>query len=969
MTKTKYLGKTITINSIKKKYELNDKEIKNIETNKTRYILNEKTGDVMKLKLQEPNSLLLLKEFGVKRPNNKNLITGSQQYIKKDIKVFNTGISTNKKLTGTIKVVFFCENISSGNSFTPIIIKRIEKEIFNTDDILEELTNKLYLQFPMLRARDWVVSVQSYDFVSRNNVVLAIDEMKLRDDKPLDISNIYGENVQLIKNNENCVKEYLKTNYPKINSDKIGNEEGVTSNELYDFCVKYRITMKLYNIEGEAVKTYTPEKRNKSYKKMIAIVYNNHIYPLKNNYLHKNNIKTIKNIVKVDNVRDELINKLKDGIYPDNANVYHDTKEKKDIITAFQINETVYHNNHDYKSIQNIFKSYGIEENLFYTDNLVNVCDKIEKLFVKSNINSYFPYNSNIGGFNFVNDEFDDEYITTDQNGHYAQALRQLKYLITIDYKTAKYIEKPKELLPDYYYNVKISHSTILMPQSGLYSYDELIYCMEQGIKFKVIEAIECKQTENYFKNMIDDIEKKYKNGLIKKEEMKSIYCSLIGKFENQEAPRTVYKFKKIANNDETKTSDGHIININKNYNIIYDIEEPSNIKITNRVPIRRQVIFEARKIIYEKMKELKLKPNEIKQIKTDAITFKKKQIKTGSNIGDWKIEDKTKFLNSCDVIDLDFSLKLKPINKNNTLYIDYAGSGKTHYIINKLIPKLKNYIVLSPSHASIREYRKNKINCSVVQKYLYCELPKEDNIIVDEIGMLDTESNNMLLKCALLGKNIYSFGDYKQLKPVNSEICNGQLFLNHLYNKISSLGTNHRNNFTKEYYDELINMTDNNEIKKEILKHNTQKAYNAETIICYRNNTRNKYNELMAQHLNIKFGDIGCKIVCTSNDLRDKDIYNNFYYKVISNDDKIIISDDVEEKEITPEELDKYFDFGYCRTLYNIQGESIKSFHFCLEDVDLIDGRALYTLISRLKQDKIKKEKEETDKFNLDDD
>lgn len=966
--KTKYLGKTFNIETLKKRYDLTNKEAEHIKKDKPRYIYNEKTGDVLKINLQSENAPLLLKDFGVKRPIMKNLIKGNQEYIKKDIKVFSTGLSTKKPLTGTVKIVYVCENTSSGNSFSPVLTIKLNKTIINTDELADELTLRLIEKYPILNNRDWSIQIGSYDFISRNDVTLKIDDMKLRDNAPLDICNIYGENVKLIKTNENCVKEYIKQTYKKISTSSIydlGDEDGVTANEIYDFCKKYRIVLRLFDIEAKLIKSFTPEKRNKSYKKFIAIIYNNHIYPLNNKYLSRIPVKNIKNIVKVEDLNKELLTNLNNGINPDKVNLYHCLKEKKDVITSFQINETIYHSNQDYETVKKIYSSFGISDKLYYTDNLNNTCDKLEKLYIKSNIDSYFPFDSNVGGFHYSNNELEGEFITIDQNGHYAEALKRLNKLIVIDYKTAQYIESPKELKDNYYYNVKINKTSELMPTSGLYSYDELIYCKERGLKFKLLEAIECSYTDNYFKDMIIDLEKKYKNNEITKDEMKNIYCALIGKFENSSTTKTKYVFKKIANQDETKTSEGLVMNLNKKYNIIYDIEENNNIKLTNRVPIRRQVIFEARKMLYEKMKELKLKKEHIKQVKTDAITFiKSGNIKTGSNIGEWKIQHDTKYIKDTEIYDDDFSLKLNSINKKNTLWIDYAGSGKTHYIINQLIPKLDDYIVLSPSHASIKEYRKNKINCSVIQKYLYCELPSNKNIIVDEIGMLKDDHNNILLKCALLGKNIYSFGDFKQLKPVNSEICNGELFLNHLYNKITSLGTNYRNNFSKTYYEKLINMTDKEEIKKEILKYNTKKAYDAETIICYKNETRNKYNECMTKHLNIKFGDIGCKIVCKSNDMHDKDIYNNFYYSIKGmEEENYIITDDVEDKIITKKELMKHFDLGYCRTLYNIQGESIKSFHFALEDLDFIDGRSLYTLISRLKQEK----EESDDEFIID--
>jgi hypothetical protein len=424
----------------------------------------------------------------------------------------------------------------------------------------------------------------------------------------------------------------------------------------------------------------------------------------------------------------------------------------------------------------------------------------------------------------------------------------------------------------------------------------------------------------------------------------------MIGKFEKKSDMKKTIVYKKIANEDETNRSGGFVMKVNDKYNIVYDIENKVNTKIYNRVPIRVQLLCEARKIVYEKMKAEGIK--EVKQIRCDAITYKpNKKFRGGYEMGDWKEQEPTLFQNSIEVVDHEMTFNLKPINPKNTIYIDYAGSGKTHFIINKLLVGLDNFIVLSPSHASIRDYRTKKINCNVIQKYtLGGIIPDEQNIIIDEVGMLDSCANNLLIKCALLGKNIYSFGDFKQLKPVNDEPCDGKLYLNYMYGNINTLGTNYRNDFTFDYYESLISMFDRKKIVKEINKYNTTNYYDAETIITYTNETRNKYNNLMAERLGISFGQVGCKVVCKSNDLKNKNIYNNFYYKIIKADDEITISDGVDDINITMDELKMYFQLGYCRTLYNIQGESINSFYFTMEDINLMNGRSLYTLISRLK-------------------
>jgi hypothetical protein len=167
-----------------------------------------------------------------------------------------------------------------------------------------------------------------------------------------------------------------------------------------------------------------------------------------------------------------------------------------------------------------------------------------------------------------------------------------------------------------------------------------------------------------------------------------------------------------------------------------------------------------------------------------------------------------------------------------------------------------------------------------------------------------------------------------------------------------SNFYPNYRNDFTFDYYEKLIAMTEYSDILDEIKKYNHPNYYEAETIITYTNKTKDYYNNEMIKRLGLKFGDVGCRVVCKKNDLKDLNIYNNFYYTIKERDDDIIIiTDGIDDIEIKEKQLNNNFELGYCRTLYNIQGESIKSFYFALQDTPHIDGRALYTLISRLKK------------------
>ena len=123
--------------------------------------------------------------------------------------------------------------------------------------------------------------------------------------------------------------------------------------------------------------------------------------------------------------------------------------------------------------------------------------------------------------------------------------------------------------------------------------------------------------------------------------------------------------------------------------------------------------------------------------------------------------------------------------------------------------------------------------------------------------------------------------------------------------------------------------------------------------IVCYKNETRKKYNKLMCNKLKIKFlYSKNAQIILITNNLKDKEIYNKFTYTVINNNnpDYIRISDGIQEINLTKEEIENNFDFSYARTLYSVQGETLNSFYYPDEDLYFLNGRTTYTLISRLK-------------------
>jgi len=120
-------------------------------------------------------------------------------------------------------------------------------------------------------------------------------------------------------NAENNIKEYLKK-YTEISNkkiDKMGNNEGITPNEIYNLCKEYNLKCILYDIDGKIIKSNYPAKKTGK-KNIIGICYNGFFYECKKNINEedKQMCKKIYNFKKRDsdkNNKTVLINELYDN--------------------------------------------------------------------------------------------------------------------------------------------------------------------------------------------------------------------------------------------------------------------------------------------------------------------------------------------------------------------------------------------------------------------------------------------------------------------------------------------------------------------------------------------------------------------------------------------------------------------------------------------------------------------------------
>lgn len=771
-------------------------------------------------------------------------------------------------------------------------------------------------------------SVRQYD----------IGNMRMREQQPLDLSiNLFNNVIKIKPSTENCVKTHLRNTFPLISKQKkdpigkLGNIDGVTINELLEFCTHFKIRMIAYDIHKNVIAQHHPINPSSKFRSLIFLSYNNHIYPIKNKILEERPKKVIKEtLCTQQEIKDKFKELLNNNILPAEIKLYNDEP------SSFIHENTLYFVNDDYKECLNVLKLYGLEDQITPFIRFTNILDIIESLYTQTKSSQYlsfFPIEFQKSAF-IYNKKMDEtrEIETHDKNKCYASALKNLPHLLTTDYRTNPIesinIEKD-EIIENALYVASPKFPNILMPKQDIYAGEHIKFCHGK-FEFTVTERIKCKKHANIYKFIIQDLYERVPEDVFKK-----ITTRTIGAY--QKAPTiSISSDVTLVSPDERDPKHELIPTIN-DYHFQRSNEQTVK-NLYNRRPIAIQIKDYVARLIYNRMADLNLTAEDIIQINTDSITFYKSSITSNLNPKDldgWKLSNyKESTANIFDRTHPIITMKQKQPN-NNTIILGYAGNGKSYHIKHNLYQK--DAIVLSSKHSALTQHRQDNLNSQVLQYYNFKNLiPTEQIWIVEECGILDKSMWDLLFKGFLLKKKLIVLGDFNQLLPVNeASPYNSPDFLNWLFRNQEVMNTNWRNHFTTQYYDALINSKNPEFLKQELLKHSTKKPWEAEVIIAYRNSTVDAYNNLMLKRLNKTIEDPDVPMICIDNELREKEIFNQYQFK---------------SQDIDPEDL-KHFKPAYARTIYNLQGDQVKSYYIAEEDIDyLTKCREAYTIISRLK-------------------
>ena len=870
------------------------------------------------------------KEREITRRQTERLTEGLKELVERKVGT----IPTNKRYRITIKVnIRFSEVIEQvklpmftyeGNDLKGEINRRISEAVHNEAWVLEDeegigidirYGNKAHKQF---------------DY--RHN--------RMRDTQPFNLSvNIFNNLIEIEPTAENCVKSYLRKAYPDISKQKkdpiskLGTADGITPEELKEFCKERHIKMIAYNTNKEVIATYKPEVFSKKYKALIYLYYGNHIYPIDNKYLETKTQQNIKpEFLGEEELQDKFHELISGHILPSNIHVYGDK------VDSFIHDSVQYFYNAEYRECLQVLTAFGIEDKITPEINYITMMDLIETIYTQSQSSpylSFFPIH-HIKTPMTYNTKPDGRPTTTiDKNKAYSHAFKNLPYLLTTDYRQFPIQDNPA-IEENALYIATPKTPNILMPKQDIYSGQHLVFCSKK-FSFTVQERINCKRHDNIYHEIIEDLQEKLPNYLFK-----NILNKLIGSYAR--SPQKVQSSNATIVNEDDRNPNNFHIPYGEYYLEIDNQEQVKN--LYNRRPIAIQIKDRTAQTLYDKMVELKLKDEDVVQIKTDSITFyttaSTPKIKTTTTIEGWKFE--TYKPSTACIYDYDpptITMK-QQLPNDNEIITGYAGNGKSYYIQNTLVPQDPDYIILSSKHSALTQHRTNNLNANVIQAYAWGRsIPKEQHLIVEECGILSRYEWDTLFKCFLMGKRLTVLGDFQQLLPYGEHSTfNSPAFLNWLFTKQSEKNTNWRNEFTTEYYDSLIKSKDANYLKEQILKYSAKNPEDAEVIFAYRNKTVDQYNAYMLNYYG-KTLDDDVPMICTTNKLRKYEIYNQYQFTTT----------EIHNKITDPEfDIEKHFRPAYARTLYNLQGDQVKSYYIAPEDIDYFaKPREAYTIISRI--------------------
>jgi hypothetical protein len=943
------------------------------------------------------------KNLGRTKEARKLITKAKQLTTKRDIGIFNkSGL-----YTGLVSVVFWLD-VSDKRIMRTFILKVFDKTEDEIKDMIanhisEEYFNYIHIgniddsdldiEYALVgvdrktsqykeSAAD-IKRILNSDYIGKNEYAFIDDE--INESKFIKLPDQIQANESIIK--VNCVWDTLnKLDKEVINNSvltKYFKDNNITKSTKWNFTLlantltALEINHKIFSRFGSIIrkKVFNPKKHY-----FYAIVSNNHLYNISyremkmfTNYTCKDRNYNITNVEPLI----ETLEYYNNNYQIKNASINVDTNSKdlNIVITKLLVANKVNSNNctlylkgdlYDIaKFYETVDKNMIISSKFSMMSPLIHIAERYNlfSTFTKG-MNRPKPINMSMSNMKY-------EDLTgvhsLDLNSAYLYILQSMDYIPVINETTyPKKYDNHAIVDTNFYIIDHVPHKYRCLIQTGItsgYRLNDIEGC-------KISYYIEPILIENPFKVFI---KKMYDTN---KGWAKQIISIFIGNMQRHqmEGHKGIYFKDIITNENEMLLSDhdDHDVKIG-NLHIVY--KEYDNLQQhvnTNMLPCAHFVIDQCTLRIRNFIKSLP-PTTKVLGIKTDCVIFKGNlpNIPISPNIYGGFKEIPTKLPKK--VIYNPFTdheyfnipiIEKKDFKLNTNVLLDcIAGAGKTYFLQNTVIPMLKqnnkSFFVTSSQWNAIVDYDDDITSMTKLMKTSFVNgkhFHKYDYILIDEIGLLNSQMLKWLYEHKSYNQYIIGAGDKNQLLPVKDTIPFNPLkskLIQRMFDCKIKLTRNRRNNYTEEQYKEMRN---NTYITTDYEHTNIKQlpSWN----ISYTNDTRKMINNLRSKNWTDKIGKLpirkGARIICITNNLKPKNIYNKQIFYVQSYSDNNILlkryNKDI-EVTITYEEYIN-FDLAYCLTLYCVQGLGLPHGQVGFHDINYIKEHVkngLYVMYSRI--------------------
>jgi len=570
-----FKGKDYKYNSIfelSKKLHITMAQARNISANpKQTRILKNANGTIETYTLDQPFDP---KIFGVKSITNQKYASTNAFINKSRVSISDT-VDKKSKIKAHVNFTFTVSEEEQKSRWMDIPINLANTN--NIEDyIYEYLYNYIYEFAPDAAAS---LVILHHDLITplKGNPIPQ-SAIKMRAVKPMQLT-LFNDIIDT-KTYYDCVRDYCKAIWckpskksrgsklsPKV-IDSLGDDDGVSTNEVLEFCEERNIKMIAYDQQRNVIAANYPSKKNRKFKALIYISAFGHMYPVKKALLHS--VKPVFNeIILKSDLSKELIKLLEKDIKPADIKIKGFKKDKSSVdIASYVLDKKLYVDNPEYEQCKTILEAFGLADHMYPSIRLSRLCSIIEKPYKTgyNSVESFLPEHQRFikGGYNYVGKYDETKQIDTiDNNKHYMHALMTLMYLIRVDWRTAKITRTPTEIIDHYLYIATPETSNILMPDMNLYSGYHLRYCEEEGINFEINEGIETIKVDNWMSNMVRDILEKVDNDLAK-----HILVRWIGSMEEANKTKTYSECDDVYLQNEVFSRDGFAVSLTEKYAI-----------------------------------------------------------------------------------------------------------------------------------------------------------------------------------------------------------------------------------------------------------------------------------------------------------------------------------------------------------------------------------------------------------------